>query len=329
MRIGIMLAVLAGLAITIALIAYQGFASVGNAVWSVGWGVFAVVAFHLVPITVAAGAWRALLGDDWQGRVFFLAVLRWIREAVNALLPVAQVGGDVVGARLLILDGTRTNLAGASVVVDKTLEVFSQFFFAVAGVVLLLGRGQHDRIQAVIIGLAIMLPALVGFLLAQRWGMLKLVERLLLRLVDLSGGDGSEIVGIHDAAWSIYRQGRRIAPAMFLHTLAWTIGAVEVWLILAFMGHPVSLVDAFILESLGQAVRSAAFAMPAALGAQEAGYMMLGQLVGLTPEVGLAVSLVKRVRQVLLGVPALLLWQALEGKHLYSAWSSRREGKDF
>jgi hypothetical protein len=76
----------------------------------------------------------------------------------------------------------------------------------------------------------------------------------------------------------------------------------------------VSLADAVIIESLSQIVRGAGFAVPATAGVQEMGYMVMGGLVGVAPEVGLAVSLVKRLRHVAFGVPALLWWQGLEGQ---------------
>jgi hypothetical protein len=95
---------------------------------------------------------------------------------------------------------------------------------------------------------------------------------------------------------AMYRRHRTLLLSAWWQMLAWIFGAGEVWLALYFLGHPVTLVEALMLESLGQAVRSAAFAIPASLGAQEGGYMLLGGLLGLDPEIGLALSLAKRVR---------------------------------
>jgi hypothetical protein len=49
--------------------------------------------------------------------------------------------------------------------------------------------------------------------------------------------------------------------------------------------------DALLLESVGQAIRGAAFAIPGSLGAQEGGYLLLAPLVGLPPDAALALSL--------------------------------------
>lgn len=318
-RSGTAISLIFGLFIATALIAWQGAGVIGQAVLDVGYGIFAVVGFHFVPIILAALAWRVLFRPQAPAGIAFFVVARWVREGVNTLLPVAQVGGDVIGARILIQKGGSTNSVSASVFVDKTLEVFSQFFVALAGVILLFDGGNREWLGNVLIGLLILFPLLLGFLLAQRWGLLRLTEKLLAKLMGTSSVSSADISGIHDTAWAMYRHGPRCGMGLVLHTLAWAAGAVEIWLILYFMGYPVSWLEAFALEALGQAIRSAAFAMPGALGVQEAGYMVLAPMVGLSPEIGLALSLVKRVRHVVLGVPALLIWQGLEGRNWFKA----------
>ena len=72
------------------------------------------------------------------------------------------------------------------------------------------------------------------------------------------------------------------------------------------LGFAVSWSDALLLESVGQAIRGAAFAIPGALGVQEGGYLLLASLVGLPPGTGLALSLAKRARELMLGLPGLL-----------------------
>ena len=115
---------------------------------------------------------------------------------------------------------------------------------------------------------------------------------------------------------AIYRDGRRILAGAVLHMAVWFVGIAEIWLALRFMGHPVGLVEALVLESLSHAVRSAAFPIPGGLGAQEGGFVVLSGLFGFGPEIALALSLVKRVPDLVLGLPGLLAWQALESRRL-------------
>jgi hypothetical protein len=79
------------------------------------------------------------------------------------------------------------------------------------------------------------------------------------------------------------------------------------------MGYPLDFGDAVIIESLMHAVRGASFAVPGALGAQEGGLIVLCAIFNIPPEAALALSLVKRIPDLVIGVPGLLAWQALEG----------------
>ena len=113
-----------------------------------------------------------------------------------------------------------------------------------------------------------------------------------------------------------YRRRRDFIAATAWRLLGWVLGTGEVWLTLYFLQHPVDLFEAFMLESMGQALRKAVFIVPGALGVQEGGFILLGAVVGLNPETGLALSLVKRVRELLIGLPAILYWQIMEGHNL-------------
>src|SRR5699024_9472943 len=110
-------------------------------------------------------------------KVFFSA--RWVRESVDTLLPiVTSIGGAVVGARLLVLKGLKGGNAGASVTVDLTMEIVSQILFTLLGLGLLVFSGYHGRVvKWTVIGLGISVVMVFGFLLVQRGGLFRLVEK--------------------------------------------------------------------------------------------------------------------------------------------------------
>jgi uncharacterized membrane protein YbhN (UPF0104 family) len=97
-----------------------------------------------------------------------------------------------------------------------------------------------------------------------------------------------------------------VASSFLLNLVGWFVGTGEVYLIALLLGTPVSWSNALLLESVGQAIRGAGFAIPGALGVQEGGYLLLAPFAGLPPSAGLALSLAKRTRELLLGVPGLL-----------------------
>ncbi len=105
---------------------------------------------------------------------------------------------------------------------------------------------------------------------------------------------------------STYNRVGPVASSFLLSLVGWFVGTGEVYLIALLLGTPVSWSNALLLESVGQAVRGAGFAIPGALGVQEGGYLLLAPFAGLTPSAGLALSLAKRTRELLLGVPGLL-----------------------
>jgi uncharacterized membrane protein YbhN (UPF0104 family) len=113
-----------------------------------------------------------------------------------------------------------------------------------------------------------------------------------------------------------YGRGGGVAASFALSLIGWLVGTGEVYLLLRLIGHTVSWSDALLLESLGQAIRGAAFAVPGALGVQEGGYLLLAPLAGLSPEAALALSLAKRAREILLGLPGLLCIHLSEGRAL-------------
>jgi putative membrane protein len=213
-------------------------------------------------------------------------------------------------------------IAGASVVVNLTLALLTQLIFTLVGLGLLLANIQNSGVvPGLLIGVSIGTLSFAGFVLVQKRGLFGL---LIGWLSGLAGGRRwlSRVGGaerLDNEIKAMYRRHRTLLLSAWWQMLAWILGAGEVWLALYFLGHPVTLVEALLLESLGQAIRSAAFAIPGSLGVQEGGYMLLGGLLGLDPQIGLALSLAKRVRQLLLGIPALLHWQFVEGWRLWGS----------
>lgn len=309
----------AGLVLLLALVIHYGADAVAGAVAAAGWGLLAVTAFHLVPMTADALAWACLLPRQDRPAFARLLWMRWVGESVNSLLPAAQVGGDLVRGRLAAQRGVAGRDAGASIVVDLSLSVFTLILFCLLGVLLLILQGKLDDLAlALLAGLGISAVLLGLLLLVQRLGIFGALARLFAGMA--RGRDWSRLVGgagaLDQAVAAIYRRRRDVAASTVWAFLAWLLGAGEIWLAMYFLGYPLSVTDALILESLIQAVRSAAFPVPGALGIQEGGFVVLGLLLGVAPETALALSLVKRVRELLLGIPGLVAWHLAESRRL-------------
>lgn len=303
----------AGLLLFLALLVSQGLPAILSTLATAGWGLLAVTLFHLIPLGSDALAIRLLYhrGETRHGLID--AVLtRWIGESANSLMPAGQLGGPVFMARYLAQGGMPMPQAAAVITVSTTLQTFAQILFALLGVLLLGARAggasEHTLRTMALLASGFLALQIVGFYYLQRRGFFSKLLRLVTRLAGSQRWSGlmSQAQAIDAAVQETYSSNGPVALSFLASLVGWLAGAGEVYLILYYMGHPVNWVTALLLESLGQAVRGAAFAVPGALGVQETGYVLLAPLAGLTPEVALALSLAKRVRELLLGLPGLL-----------------------
>jgi putative membrane protein len=288
--------------------AWQMVAAAGAATVAALWLLPGLIALHLFQLLISSQGWRVLFAEPPADWVAFHR-LRVIREGIDSLLPVAQVGGEVIGAQLLARYGIPLALAAASVVVDVTLEFVSHLVFLLIGLVAwaILAPGGG---RAVWLAVAAVAAAMVcGLLAAQRFGLLRLIEAMSRRIAARAPGLlAVSLDGLDDAAARLYaRHGATFASAV-LHLAAWTLGTLETWVVLKAVGQEVALPVALVVESLGMAARSAGFAIPGALVVQEAGFVLSAAAMGLPESAGLALSLVKRVREVGTGLIGLALW---------------------
>lgn len=310
---------LAGLGLAAWLLHSYGIALILRLLAHAGWaGLLAVIGFHLVQVAFSAAAWRAMAPEGARLDLAYYGMLRLIREGVNNLLPVAQIGGEVVAARLQQRHGMTLAVSIATTLADLTVEMITQVFFTLLGLCLLLWTtGGGPILGYSIAGLVAGAAAIGGFVAAQFLGLAGLVERVFLRLGRSFGWAGtSRVEGLHQALIACYRRTGGMAQAVALHMISWLLGGLEVCIALHVLGHDVGISAGLIIESLGQALKSVGFAVPGALGVQEGGYIVVCGLFHLSPEIAIALSLLKRLREVALGLPSLALWQVLESRHM-------------
>lgn len=310
---------LLGLLALTALVIHQGAGDIAAVMAQGGWPLLLLVPLHALPLLLDAQGWRVLLASadpDEHAGVGFLWWVAAVREAVGRLLPTVGVGGELVGIRLTRLRIRDTTAVTASVVVEVMLTMFSQYLFAAAGVLMLVAAlRQSDSAWIILAGLLLSLPVPVLFALSLRHA--ALFEKLEGAARRLFGAD-HRIVAMIDGARldaqirALNQRHRELAKALCWQLAGLVSGTLEIWLALWLLGHPVPLWQALAIESLTQAARHVAFFVPAGLGVQEAVVLLLGQVLGIDAQVALALALVKRAREILFGVPALLSWQWVE-----------------
>ena len=242
--------------------------------------------------------WRYAFFRD---RVAFAALLRTrlVGEAFNLVTPTAALGGEVVKVWLL---RDRAPLAESvpSVIIAKTTITLAQGIFLLLGIVLAafqLGRSPLLLGMQWLLGLEVL--ALAIFIVAQGRGLVGWSACLLGRLGVPQVGAGATAGRVDRALRGFYlRAPRRLALSIAFHLVAWLLGVVEAYLILGFLGVPVSVATATVIEAFGTGVRLATFLVPASLGVQEGGFVVTFVALGLSPAHGVTFGLVRRLREI-------------------------------
>lgn len=307
-----------GVLLMTGLIAWQGAPVVLALVSDVGLSLLLLPLVWLPSHGLATWSWRMLFEP---GRAPGFGRLLWaafIGRAVNNLLPVAQLGGEIVKVRALVLRGHDSVEAAASVMVDKTVQALAMVPFALIGMALLLVLATSDALIGwLLAGLLLLSVGIAGFIGLQRAGLFRLMHALagqVMRSEDWHALHASA-VSVDDRIRAIYRNRGAFLAAVCVRLLSYAAQIAEVWLAARLLGQPIGLPEATMLKSLAVTVADSAFIVPNAYGVQEGAYVMLGALVGLEPSLMLALSLATRVRELLIDLPWLLVWQHLEATH--------------
>ena len=312
-----LLIALTGIGLGVYLIMDYGWKDVLRALQAVSWaGLAGITLFHGLPTLLCGLAWWVLLrphsGDNW----FLYFWLRWIRGSIDGVVPVLPLSGELVATRILIL--RRTAFAGAGIVVDLTAELIGQLLFAILGFALLIASHPASQHLALIaLGIGVMTVQFGGFFVAQKKGLFRIVEHPLdwIRRRRRQPESKAERT-LHDQILQIHAHHHAVLVSILLHLVAWVVGAAEAWIGLRLMGYPLTVTGALILESLVAAARGVIFFIPLNAGIQEGAYVLIGSLLGLPADLALALSLLKRARDLIKGVPALLMWQLIESREL-------------
>jgi putative membrane protein len=318
MKLAARIALIAGLSVMILLIVHEGALSIVQLLSQAGWMLLWLLPLHILPLLLDATGWRAIILAHTKLTTLFLIAV--VRQAVNGLLPVANIGGELVGIRLLTRSGVDGTRASASVIVEVLLTIIGQYLFVALGVIFLLQITQAMRLtNELLLALAASAPVIVLLIALLRHGsVFERLHRIAARLGPNLMESGVAVRGadVDAAIGDLFR-----AHSRLIHTIAWQFAGLlaeclETWVALSLLGVSVGFSQALILESLTQAARQFLFIVPAGLGVQEVGLVAVGHVLGIGSDVAIALSLAKRMTRIVFGVPALLAWQ----------WSETRTG---
>ena len=289
-----------GLSLLAVLIYEVGIIAAWEDVRQMGWGYVPVLLIALSWHASNAWAW-AMCFDGERPGFWVLLRTKISGEAVGNVTPASHVGGEV--AKAYMLRGQVAVTRGVpSLVVNKTVELVSGLGFALVGagvavymfplpVEVQIGLGA-----ALVLGTAGIVAAYVSQRQQASVWMLNVLKKLRLSFLE-SKREKFEEVDRTIAAF--YRQNRMgFWLCMALHGLSWILGTFEIYAILHLLGESQCFLTAFLLMSLSLVINTAFFFIPSGVGVFESGHVFLFQLLGLTPELGLGVALIRRIRRI-------------------------------
>lgn len=305
----------AGLAASAWLVVHLGLRPIGHALATIGvGGVLLVSLAHLPTLVVLGMAWGMLARDARGPQAPKFVWGRLMRDAGGELLPLSQVGGFAIGARAVTLAGVPGVEATVTSLLDLFVEQIAKIPYSIAAVAALLLLVPETPLAAPAVGVLALSIVLLGLVALRRdWvreRLVRMAARLDTRRAD-PDAEGPLRSAEAEMVQALAPRGR-LGFSLVLHALGWGLGALEAWIALRLLGTDVGLGAALVIDGLYVTVRMFAFAIPAAVGVQEGAYVVLCGLFGVDAPTALAFSLVRRARDLVIGAPAVLVWQVLE-----------------
>tara|TARA_E500000331_G_scaffold329649_1_gene350473 strand:+ start:744 stop:1670 length:927 start_codon:yes stop_codon:yes gene_type:complete len=302
------------------LIAWQGVGDILKILKATGWMLLWVPLVWVPSALMNARCWQTLFRSGFEPTFQQAFFAQWMGRAINTLLPVASIGGEIVKARVLSLWGINVAHAGASAVVDKTIQALTIIVWGAMGAILLSVLALDDELALTILISGVFFSAgIAGFFLAQQAGMFGFLAKSAYAWTRFSLFERITTAAdnMDQTVRELYQMPRRVFVATLWRLAALVSQAAEVWLAAYLLGAPITIVEAVLLKSLTSTLSDFAFIVPNSYGVQEGAFVVLGGLIGMGPDLALAVSLAIRIRELLIDVPGLIMWQHVEGQNWF------------
>ena len=281
-----------------------GPAEIWATVQKLGWLAPVILLPYLLVYVLDTWGWYLAFGKYADVRPAFLTLfrVRWAGEAVNNVIPSGYVGGEAVKAYLLHKRGVPGLTCGTSVVASKTCQVIAQVAFIGSGALLALPNLPADsgaRRGMMVITVAAF-GVVVLLLLLQRRGMFSTVQGVLKRFnlrLKVIAQHEANFRKLDDQVYQFYHSDRtRFFQTTFVFFLGWLADALEIFVVCHLLGLPLSVAEAVAIEAFISVAKAMGIFVPAAMGVQESGVVLLFQIFGLPAPIGVTYAILRRGR---------------------------------
>jgi glycosyltransferase 2 family protein len=275
-----------------------------------------------------AYGWKLTLGAATKGIAFWnLFAIRTAGEVVNMTTPTAYVGGEPLKAYLLQRHQIPMVEGFASVVIAKTIMTLAQVLFILIGIALafwMLGaEGSSGQIAAAgLLTAALLFFGVAVFIFVQKRGLFMWILQTLrgfgLRIAFFELRE-EKLRSLDQIILNFYTQHRSAFYASTaLYLLGWLSEALEVYVIIWYLGGPPNPLAAISIGALSVLIKGGTFFIPGSLGAQDGGNLLLLKAFGYSDVTGITFALLRRFRE--------LAWIGI-GLLCLAAMGSNREAR--
>jgi uncharacterized protein (TIRG00374 family) len=308
-----------------------GLLTLGLIVWHIGPGNIYDAAAQLGPVAllvmlipsiimyvVEAYGWKVTLGPSGRHIPFWrVLAIRTAGEVVNMTTPTGYVGGEPLKASLLRKHHVPMEEAFTSVIIAKTTMTIAEVLFILLGIALsvwLLGGNDSSgqTVAAALLSVGLLALGTAAFVFVQRQGLctwlLEFVRKIGLKIKYLEARE-EKLRSLDRAILGFYRHKR---PAFYASTglffLGWMAEALEVYVILYYLGGPTMALSAISIGALSVFIKGGTFFIPGSLGAQDGGNLLLLKAFGYSDVTGITFALLRRFRELVwIGIGLLCL----------------------
>ena len=277
---------------------------------------------HLPSLIFDSLAWMVLMTKK-KLKFFWCFCITWISQTSGKFLPTGNITGEFVRIYLGVQKGMSSTNSSSTVIADLAIATFSLLLVSILSFSLFWEKKENlsqpeEGLEYILLSIFFMILASILFCFSIRKRFLKyilkktsnyfIIYKKKIRAISIS---------LLKFDYELYKLSFRInilLYSLFFRLLGWLGGAFEIYIFLRIINIEISPVDAILIESFTGIIRAFVFFIPAAIGVQEFAFVIVGTFLGFSNPVSLSIAISRRVREVLIGIPAMLSWYLIFNK---------------
>lgn len=273
---------------------------------------FFIILIHIPTLFFDAMAWKVFIKNE-NFSILWSFIITWVSQASGKFFPTGTVTGEFIRIYLGTKKGLSFHESSSTVFADLVIATFSLFLIASLSFLIVLSNNviffQNDNSFYIVISLLILLSGCVFFYFFINRRLLRFFLNLKNPLnFKLKRNNIKLLLKIDYSLFKISSNKLNIFRATITRLLGWISGALEIYVFLMIINVEVSFVDVILIEAFTGLIRSVVFFIPAGLGVQELAFVIIGSHVGLSDSVSFSMAIGRRIREIGVGLPAILTW---------------------